>query len=307
MLEQTLTAITHLNAAAMDKCQVRLDNLSKPLNSLLYFERMARQLAGITGNPRPPKGLTKGLLLLTAQPPTTDLPTAITSGTAPINAFAAHIQAPVSVQSLAVAPAAAGPEQCLYYLEQGILAAQAEAAKGIAIIGLDSLDQSSEDAGSRLVDWCQPAPYAAQKNFLDPHTADPLSVLEKLADPALTAMTGALLGAAANKTAVVLDGVAADAAAFLAARFAPQVKEYLLGSHLSTAPAHPNALKLIGMSVHLDLRLSVGQGVGAAMSMILINAALHVLNDMKTFGDAGVAVAQDGPGALKQRPEVRDE
>ena len=302
MFEQTLAAITHLDAAAMDKCQVRLDNLSKPLNSLLYFERLARQLAGITGNPRPPKGLTKSLLLFTAKPLSADLPATIVSGSAPINAFAAHVQAPVSVRSLADAPAAVGRELCLYYLEQGIKAAQAQAAKGIAILGLDSLDQDSETAGAQLVAWCQ-----GDTGAVDPHTADPLLVLEKLANPALTAMTGALLGAAAAKTAVVLDGVAADAAAFLATRFAPQVKEYLIGSHLSTAPAHPDALKLIGMPVHLDLRLSVGQGVGAAMSMILINAALHVLNDMKTFGDAGVAVAQDGPGALKQRHDVRDE
>ena len=307
MLEQILAAITHLDADSMDKCQVRLDNLSKPLNSLLYFERMARQLAGITGNPRPPKGLTKSLLLLTAQPLYADLPAAITEGTAPINAFAAHVQAPVIVCSLTDAPSAVRREQCLYYLEQGIQAALAQAAKGIAILGLDALDQNSLAAGAQLVAWCQASPEAASNKLPDPHTADPLLVLERLADPALTAMTGALLGAAAAKTAVVLDGVAADAAAFLAARFAPQVKEYLIGSHLSTAPAHPDALKLIGMPVHLDLRLSVGQGVGAAMSMILINAALHVLNDMKTFGDAGVAVAQDGPGALKQRHDVRDE
>ena len=307
MLEQTLAAITHLDAATMDKCQVRLDNLSKPLNSLLYFERLARQLAGITGNPRPPKGLTKSLLLLTVQPLSADLPATIVSGSAPINAFAAHVQAPVSVRSLADAPAAVGRELCLYYLEQGIKGAQAQAAKGIAILGLDALDKSSEAAGARLVAWCQAATDVTQEKVLDPHTADPLLVLERLADPTLTAMTGALLGAAANKTAVVLDGVAADAAAFLATRFAPQVKEYLIGSHLSTAPVHLDALKLIGMPVHLDLRLSVGQGVGAAMSMILINAALHVLNDMKTFGDAGVAVAQDGPGALKQRHDVRDE
>lgn len=301
MLKQTLNAITHLDAAAMDKCQVRLDNLSKPLNSLLYFERLARQLAGITSNPRPPKGLSKGLMLLTAQPPDAALPASITSGTAPINHFAAQVEAPVTIRSLSDAPPGDAREQCLYYLEQGIQYARAEAAKGIAIIGLDALDKSSEAAGTRLVAWCKDGAGA-----VNPHTADPLLVLERLADPTLTAMTGALLGASASKTAIVLDGVAADAAAFLAARLAPQVKEYLIGSHLSTAPAHPDALKLIGMPVHLDLRLSVGQGVGAAMSMILVNAALHVLNDMKTFGDAGVAVAQDGPGALKQRHDVRD-
>ena len=42
------------------------------------------------------------------------------------------------------------------------------------------------------------------------------------------------------------------------------------------------------------------------MGMSIIKASLHVLNDMKTFGEAEVAVAQDGPGALKQTKDVKD-
>lgn len=62
MLEDIITSIKPLDTTAMERCQLRLDNLTKPLNSLHYFEHIARQLAGITGNPRP-SGLEKVLLL----------------------------------------------------------------------------------------------------------------------------------------------------------------------------------------------------------------------------------------------------
>ena len=296
MLEQTINAITHLDAAVMEKCQIRLDNLTKPLNSLLYFERLARQLAGITGEVKPAKNLKKSILLLTDPAEYAALHCSIENGVAPICQFAQHIEAPVVLKEICPTPLGnhcLTRENVLDCLLLGIQTAQTEAQKGVRIIGLDALGAASEKAGATLVSWRD-------------EKADPLSLLEKLNNPVLAALTGALLGAAASKAAIVLDGVAADAAAFLAAKLAPPVKEYLIGSHLSTVPMHKEALDLIGMPIHLNLHLSIGQGVGAAMSMILVNASLYVLNDMKTFGEAGVAVAQDGPGACKQRPEVRD-
>ena len=50
----------------------------------------------------------------------------------------------------------------------------------------------------------------------------------------------------------------------------------------------------------------LGEGVGAVLGISLIHAALHVLNDMKTFGEVAVSVAEDGPGALVQDPSVKD-
>lgn len=316
MLEQTVAAITHLDAAVMNKCQIRLDSLSKPLNSLLYFERLARQLAGITGEVKPSKNLKKSILLLTDCTETAAQRLAIETGTAPICYFAKHIEAPVVLKEIGLTTDAnvrLTREDVLHYLALGIQAAQSETQKGVRIIGLDALDLASEKAGTALIAWCDAAkaakkdqPQATKLPAIDPEKADPLILLEKLNSPTLAGLTGTLLGAAASKAAIVLDGIAADAAAYLAAKLAPPVKEYLIGSHLSTTPLHKEALDLIGMTVHLNLQLSIGQGVGAAMSMILVNASLYVLNDMKTFGEAGVAVAQDGPGAAKQRPEVRD-
>jgi len=105
---------------------------------------------------------------------------------------------------------------------------------------------------------------------------------------------------------VVLDGLGTTVAAMLAVKIAPGIKDYLIGSHYATAPEHKIALDMIGIPAYLYLDMNSDDGTGAAMGMSIIKASLHVLNDMKTFGEAEVAVAQDGPGALKQTKEVRD-
>ena len=46
--------------------------------------------------------------------------------------------------------------------------------------------------------------------------------------------------------------------------------------------------------------MTTGGGCIASLGIRLVDAALHVLNDMKTFAEASVAVADDGPGASRQ-------
>ena len=47
----------------------------------------------------------------------------------------------------------------------------------------------------------------------------------------------------------------------------------------------------------MDIKAS---GVTAIAGISLVLASLHMLNDMKTFSEAQVAVANDGPGKGKQ-------
>ena len=104
----------------------------------------------------------------------------------------------------------------------------------------------------------------------------------------------------------MLDGAMTSAAALIACQLAPLVRERLIGSHFSAEPQQAEILSLIGLSAYLYLDMNVGEGVGAVLGMSLIHASLHVLNDMKTFGEAAVSVAEDGPGALVQNRSVRD-
>ena len=47
----------------------------------------------------------------------------------------------------------------------------------------------------------------------------------------------------------------------------------------------------------LNLQLT---GANAWCGFTLVDAAMHMLHDMKTFEEAAVAVANDGPGAARQ-------
>jgi nicotinate-nucleotide--dimethylbenzimidazole phosphoribosyltransferase len=137
-----------------------------------------------------------------------------------------------------------------------------------------------------------------------PDPVRPLEVLAKVGGFEIAGLVGVILGAAAGRAAVVLDGVITSAAALLAVKLAPAAAAYLVGSHFSCEPAHKEALALMGLKAYLHLNMRLGEGTGAALGMRLIDAGLHVLNDMKTFGEAAVAVAQDGPGALRQRADA---
>ena len=53
-LQEVLTKVVPLDKAAMAEMQAHLDNLAKPAGSLGVLEKIARQLAGITGQSSPP-------------------------------------------------------------------------------------------------------------------------------------------------------------------------------------------------------------------------------------------------------------
>ncbi|MCE5284963.1 MAG: nicotinate-nucleotide--dimethylbenzimidazole phosphoribosyltransferase [Pelosinus sp.] len=131
--------------------------------------------------------------------------------------------------------------------------------------------------------------------------ADPFDILSKVGNFEMAGLVGVILGAAANKTAIVLDGLLASAAALIAAHLAANARLYLIGSHRLPGSAHSEALKALNLNASLELDLTLGQGMGAAFGISLLRASLHMLNDMKTFSEAKVAVAEDGPGAKKQK------
>ena len=285
MFKDIISRIKPLHTESMDKCQLRLDNLTKPLNSLLYFEQIARQMAGITHNPRP-RTVKKSIIILTGAGAKPSIAT---------NVFAEHVGAQIVTADIAtIAQAQTIQQEILSAIEWGINIAGEEIAKGTQVIGLGQLYSGSATDSKEIL-----ACFSEEQ-------AEPMEVLAKAGNKAVAALVGITLGAAAGGAAVVLDGLSTTVAALLAVKIAPEVKDYLIGSHYATVPEHKVALDMIGIPAYLYLDMNSDDGTGAAMGMSIIKASLHVLNDMKTFGEAEVAVAQDGPGALKQTKDVRD-
>ncbi|HXQ24756.1 MAG TPA: nicotinate-nucleotide--dimethylbenzimidazole phosphoribosyltransferase [Candidatus Acidoferrales bacterium] len=122
-----------------------------------------------------------------------------------------------------------------------------------------------------------------------PDAGDALDVVAKLGGFEIAGLAGVVLGCAAGRTPVMLDGFITGAAALVAARLHPDVAGYLLASHQSVEAGHGVILRALGQQPLLDLGLRLGEGTGAALAMPLVDAALHILHDMATFAAAGVS------------------
>jgi len=130
------------------------------------------------------------------------------------------------------------------------------------------------------------------RRALDLHRCDPAAPLETLAAVGgleHAALAGFILGGAARRVPVLLDGVIACAAAVAARAFAPQVTDYLIAGHLSTEPGALRALDALGLRPLLDLGMRLGEGSGAVLALPVVGAAARVLRDMATFDSAGVS------------------
>ena len=103
------------------------------------------------------------------------------------------------------------------------------------------------------------------------------------------ALAGFVLGAAALRTPVVLDGVIACSAALAAARIRPEVVGYLIAGHRSQEPGATVALAAMGLEPLVDLGLRLGEGSGALLAVPIVQAAARMLHEVATFDAAGVS------------------
>ena len=122
-----------------------------------------------------------------------------------------------------------------------------------------------------------------------PNPEDPLDVLAKVGGLEIAGIAGLVLGCAANRIPVVVDGFISTAGALIASELHPDVKEYLFAAHQSVEIGHRFMLERLGAEPMLNLQLRLGEGTGAALAMGLIEAGVKILNEMATFAEAGVA------------------
>lgn len=122
-----------------------------------------------------------------------------------------------------------------------------------------------------------------------PNPEDPLDVLAKVGGLEIAAIAGAVLQAAAARTAIVIDGFISTAGALIAAKLAPKSTLYMIPSHGSVEPGHRSALRELGLEPLLNLNMRLGEGTGAALTFYLLEASIRILKEMATFADAGVS------------------
>ncbi|MDD4170956.1 MAG: nicotinate-nucleotide--dimethylbenzimidazole phosphoribosyltransferase [Syntrophomonas sp.] len=122
-----------------------------------------------------------------------------------------------------------------------------------------------------------------------PDPSQPMDVLCKVGGLEIAALTGVILGAAARKVPVVLDGFISTAAALVAYKLKENSGKYMIASHLSQEPGHKIMLDLMDLPAMLYLDLRLGEGTGAVLAFNLIEAAVKIIHEMATFEEAGVS------------------
>lgn len=123
----------------------------------------------------------------------------------------------------------------------------------------------------------------------EPDPLDGLDVLAKVGGFEIGGIAGVILGAAASKKPVIIDGLISTAGALIAHSLAPQVREYIIASHRSVEQGHQHMHKYLGCEPLLDLGMRLGEGTGAALAMNLVDAAVGILTEVATFEEAAVS------------------
>lgn len=125
-----------------------------------------------------------------------------------------------------------------------------------------------------------------------PERDDPIDVMAKVGGFDLAAMSGAILGAAAMNTPVVLDGFLSYASALIACQLVPAARGYLIPSHLSAEKGSQLALDYLALTPFIHMGLRLGEGSGAALAMPFIDAAHAMYHRMGSMEENGVELPQ---------------
>lgn len=123
-----------------------------------------------------------------------------------------------------------------------------------------------------------------------PDASDPLEILSKVGGLDIAGMAGVMIGGAANRVPVVVDGFISTVSALIACALEPNVKSYLFASHASHEKGAKLASMSLGLEPFLNLEMRLGEGSGAALAFSILEAACRMNSDMITFDESGIGV-----------------
>ncbi|HTR93668.1 MAG TPA: nicotinate-nucleotide--dimethylbenzimidazole phosphoribosyltransferase [Trebonia sp.] len=184
----------------------------------------------------------------------------------------------------------ANGHRCLITGDMGIANTTASAALIAVFTGTDPAEVTGRGTG--IDDQTLELKVDVIRRALALHSPDPakpLEVLARVGGLEHAALAGFMLGGAAERVPVLLDGVIACSAALAAMALAPSVTGFLFAGHLSTEPGARRALGALGLDPLIDLGLRLGEGSGAVLALPVVATAARVLRDMATFDSAGVS------------------
>jgi nicotinate-nucleotide--dimethylbenzimidazole phosphoribosyltransferase len=173
--------------------------------------------------------------------------------------------------------------------EMGIANTTAASALVAAITGAPVVEVTGRGTGVDDAGLQRKVTVIAQALMLHrPNPADGLDLLSKVGGFEIGGLAGVIIGAAAQRTPVVVDGFISSAAALLASTLAPGVQPYLIAAHRSVERGHAAIFQHLDLDPLLDLHMRLGEGTGAVLGQSLCLAACKILDEMATFADLGI-------------------
>lgn len=121
-----------------------------------------------------------------------------------------------------------------------------------------------------------------------PLIKNPLDALQHVGGLEIAAITGAYLRASQLGIPCFVDGFITTAAALLAVKLNPGVRQWLLFAHHSAECGHSALLNALDAEPLLQLGMRLGEGSGAAVAYATVQQALTIHNNMATFAQAAV-------------------
>lgn len=202
-------------------------------------------------------------------------------------------------------------DEAISALEAGIQVFEEESARGLDAIGTGDMGIGNTTPSSAIAALLlnrNPADLVNRGTGIDddvlkhkievvacslevnqPDPEDPLDVLSKVGGFEIGGIAGMILAACASRVPVVVDGFISTAAALLASRFHPEVRNYLFSGHCSAVLGHELMLDELALRPMIDLGMRLGEGTGAAFGLSILAAASRIAREMLTFDEAEVS------------------
>ncbi|NQU95016.1 MAG: nicotinate-nucleotide--dimethylbenzimidazole phosphoribosyltransferase [Candidatus Omnitrophica bacterium] len=203
-------------------------------------------------------------------------------------------------------------EEAIKSVENGIEAFEEEfSSKGIDIVGTGDMGIANTTPSSAIVSIITGKPVedvtgrgtgiddktllnkvAVIKKVISVNTPDAndgIDILSKVGGFEIGGLAGLILAAAARRVPVIIDGFISGAAALIAFKLEPKVKDYMIAAHSSVEKGHKVTLNFLGLKPLLYFGLRLGEGTGAALGINIVEASIKILTEMATFQSAGVS------------------
>lgn len=337
--------IPNLDENVMKACQLYVDNLIKPIHSLGKLEEIAVRMAGITREVKPAylnkaivifggdtavdgENKTKGQL-------SHDEMKLVAQGYGPVNVIARQLEAPVYLIDVGLEKDTSDIEGVLSKkvihgthhghpamddeivksaISLGMSVAKTLANQGVQAVGLGNIGEryplsalavTASIMKEDLMKVSAKGGFSLKLYGVGNFAENPVGNLAEVGSAEIAALFGFVVEAAKNGMMVVFDNAVTGAAVLSAVTVYPEIKNFVFPSVYYEEPVHQMQMQKMGMKAFLHYDFTEAEGYGSALGLSILDAAIDMLNQMKTFGSADVAVAVDGPGKGRQREDVK--